>query len=824
MSAYEHPLSYRYIRQHPGREAQTMLPRRWGRILTSVTGVLLGALLGLFYARALSLENARLTLAIGAVGGAALGYLAIAIPRFAFHFLLREWYRTIANHWRALLRQRAEAARRDLSAPHAQLDEDALADLGVAYYLRGDSEQAAATLTEAHSQGGHTLPLLNALAAVEADLGRWEQAANALANALRHEPHFQDSLDNLATLISAMPAEAELPEVLHEMLQTAGARALNNMAVRQMRLARKDPAKEYLQMALAAQPLYPHAEANIGVMAFNEGDTQTAAINLAAAAQLAPGNADILSNLGAALAARDNQAAAERVLRQATRIDARQAAAIINYGCLRIRQQRHDDAVDLFNSVPTGHPLQSIAWHNAAVASEADGEYGMAYEYEQKAEAAQPENPDVLTSLGTIEWRLANFEQADEYFQRALQTAPDSVPVVVNAARSATAVGRLDEAITMLEGLQDGTHYDIELVFDLGVTQLMVSLSRRKRDMNRTEQALFDAALRASITAFEQNLTEKGGKVGESRFNIGLAYYLRGEPETAAEHFEYAVKLLQDDENALHFCAGTALAEAAENMQKDRSSQTEELIPEVRQLLRRASAHLQKAAEADGATADTLCNLGMVLYKLGQNDEALKTFRRFAQMENSVASNNTMGLAYARRGQRIEREARMKRATNNGSSQESVNARKLFTTAIHYFGKAVQMEPNNTVLHRNLGLAYMLRNQGDDMESALRHWGLMRAAGDEYAERQFASMMQVMQTDRDAKAEFHDIGRALRQIDVFNNIRKLPPVMGRPLFVTEPVMDTDNWQLQATHPDLQVALRARQKLSAIEARLRRLAV
>ena len=824
MSAHGRTLRRTDTRQYPGRKTETVLPRRWGRVLTSAGGILAGAVLGFLYARALSLENAQLTLAVGAVGGAALGYLAISIPRFAIHFLLREWYRTVAEHWKALLRQRAERARRALSEPDAEPGEKTLTDLGVAHYLRGDTEQAVATLTEAYSRSGPTPALLNALAASEADLGRWEQAAAALANALRQAPDSEASLANLGTLVSVMPAEADLPEALQETLETAGARALNNMAVRQMRLGRRAPAKDYLRMALAARPLYPHAQANTGIMAFDEGDTETAAVSLAAAAQLAPGNADILSNLGAALAVRGSHGAAERALRQATRIDARQAVAVINYGCLRIRQKRYEDAVQLFHSVPTGHPLQGVGWHNAAVASEADGEYGMAREYEEKAEAAQPDNPDVLSNLGAIEWRLGNFGQADDYFQRALQAAPDNVSAVVNAARSATAVGRLDEAIGVLEGLQEGTHYDIELVFDLGVTQLMISLARRKRDMNRTEQALFDAALRASIVAFEQNLTEKGGKVGESRFNLGLAYYLRGEPEVAAEHFEHAIKLLRDDESTLHFCAGTALAEAADKMQQDRSSQTDELIPEVRQLFRRARAHLQKAADADGATSDALGNLGMVLYELGQNDDALKTFRRFAQMENSVASNNTMGLAYARRGQRIEREAFMKRTTDKGRAQGTGEARKLITTAIHYFGRAVQMEPKNIVLHRNLGLAYMLRNQGDDMENALKHWGLMRAVGDEYAERQFANMMQVMQTDQKAKAEFHDVGRALRQIDVLKNIRKLPPVMGRPVFITEPVMDTGHWELQATHADLQVALRARQKLAVVERRLRRLAV
>ena len=151
-------------------------------------------------------------------------------------------------------------------------------------------------------------------------------------------------------------------------------------------------------------------------------------------------------------------------------------------------------------------------------------------------------------------------------------------------------------------------------------------------------------------------------------------------------------------------------------------------------------------------------------------------------------------------------------------------AQQMLSTAIHYFTQALHIDPQSPVLHSNIGLAHMLRNRADDMDAALSHWQLMRAAGDEWVERQFARMMQVMHTEQKAKATFRDVGAALRPVRIAQYIQKLPPVMGGPVYVVEPVMDRGQWELAATHPDLQVALRARQKLLRLNQRLQRLAV
>ncbi len=805
-----------------GGTMRAVLPRSRSRLLMTAVGVLIGAGLGVLYARGVSTEMAWLILGIGGLGGAALGYLAIAIPRFAFHFLLREWYSTVANHWRALLNQRAERARRLLLNSSEPQE---LTDLGVAHYLRGATEEAVNCLTQARSEGDSNGQLLNALAAAEAERGQWHQAAEALADALAQQPDEPVTLANLATLLADMPTDAELPASLQEVLQSAGARALNNMAVRQMQLGNAAEARDYLHLALAEQPLYPYAQANLGVLAFDENDPQSAVIGLAAAAQLAPVAPDILSNLGGLLAVQGNYGVAEKVLKRARRLDARHAGAAINEGCVQIHQGDEEEAIELFHDVPAEDPLVAVGWHNAAVAWEATGEYARAKEYAEMAVGDRPDNADALTSLGAIEWRLGNYEQADEYFQRVLQVASQSMVGTVNAARAAVAVGRLEEALAILKALEDDRQDDVHLLFDLGVTQLMVALERHKRDMNPTEQDMFHSALRASTQAFEQNLAHKEGIVAEARFNLGLAYYLAGEPDIAAQHFEEAARLLPEDFGT-HLCTGTAFAAAGMRVQEERGLGRDELIPEARRLLRRARTHLEKAAAHTSADPDVFNNLGMVCYKLGQIDDAMKALRRLVQLETSVDANNSLALVYAAQGQDLYNQAQAGRSAGESAATKTTmqNAQRMLSTAIHYFTQALHIDPQSPVLHSNIGLAHMLRNRADDMDAALSHWQLMRVAGDAWAERQYARMMQVMQTDQSARATFHDVGAALRPVRIAQYMQKLPPVMGGLVYVVEPVMDRGQWQLEATHPDLQVALRARQKLLRLNQRLQRLAV
>ncbi|MFO7945812.1 MAG: tetratricopeptide repeat protein [Armatimonadota bacterium] len=753
----------------------------------------------------------------------ALGYLAVAIPRVALHFLLREWYRTVANHWRALLKQRANRARQALSEATGPEER---ADFAIASYLADRRAEAAEILRKDLKSAPRNPRLLNPIAAIRAVNSQWSEAAEALAAALKTAPDDQVSQHNLAMLLAEIPPEVPLPDHLYECIERAGKSVLNNLATRQMRAGDLDEAEATLRQALADAPLYPYAQANIGVLAFREYDTEKASVNLAAAAQFAPTSADILAAFGAVLAMQGNRGEAQQVFRRARRIDARHAATLINYGALLIEQEKHADALEVLQDIAADDEMEALAWHNSAVANAALGELGQAHDYAEMALRERPENPAILSCIGVVEWRMGDYESADARFRKAINLAPNDVNVTINAARAAIGAGDGERAADILESLEDRREHDPNIIFDHGVTNLMLALRRRKADMNRTEQDLFTSALGRAAEAFEKTLEHKNAPEYEARFNLGLTAYLQSDMEVAAREFARAARLRPDDA-AVHYCAGTAWAHAADFVQEERAEESKQLIPEARRFYARARKHLEKATASSRAAAHAFNNLGLVCYEMGQIDEAMKAFRRLVQIEDSVDANNSLALAYARQGQEAYNSSLVERVRARMAGEQSMltESKKLLSSAIHYFSEALRYEPRNPVLHSNIGLAYMLRNRRDDVEHALHHWKRMREAGGQWAERQFQRMVQVMNVDdKNQKAQFHDVGRSLRPIPVSGYLRKLPPVMGRPMYIVEPVPDTDHWQFETDHDDLRVALRARERLLAMNDRLKRLAI
>lgn len=799
------------------------LPRRWGRIIVAGFAVIAGAVGGGLYARAVATTASPRVIIVGVLGGMALGYLAVAVPRLAWHFLLREWYRTVANHWRRLLHHHTGRTVRSLDDAG---EPSALADRGIAHYLNEKYAEASADLEKATRMAGDDVRLLNALAATRAAQQDWSGAAAALAEAIETDPDDTISRQNIAMLLVNLPPTEHLPEQLRVQIDRAGPAARNNLAVRALQNDDIDTAWEILRETTEGTPLYPYAQANLGVCAYREYDTERAVVHLADAAQFAPTDPDILSDFGTVLAIRGDLSEAVRTLRRARKIDAHNAAAVVNLGAALAQQDKPEEALEVLNELPPDSPREAECWINCAYANRMLGENGQAREYAEDALAEKPNMPEARTCMGVALWHLGKYETAHEHLQRARTLAADSILTSTNAARAAISVAEPEEALEILETLEDRRAHDSDLVFDFGVTNLMIALKRRKPEMNRTERDLYNSALHRAVVAFQDHLQRKDSHEYRTRFNLGLTSYLQSNSEIAAEHFEAATKLRPEDHEA-HFCAGTAWAEAAEYIQEERGEGSKQLVPAARRAFQKAKKHLQKATTRGEAAADVFNNLGLVCYELGQIDEAMKALRRLVQLEDSVDANNSLALAYARQGQEAYNSSLVERvrARVSGETSFMAEAKKLLSTAIHYFSEALRYEPRNPVLHSNIGLAYLLRNRPNDIENALYHWKRMRETGGDWAERQFERMVSVMNVDdKNAKAQFHDVGRSLRPIGVAEYLRVLPPEMGEPIYIVDPVFDADHWHLEAEHRDLEVALRARDRISSIERRLQRLAI
>jgi Flp pilus assembly protein TadD len=148
-------------------------------------------------------------------------------------------------------------------------------------------------------------------------------------------------------------------------------------------------------------------------------------------------------------------------------------------------------------------------------------------------------------------------------------------------------------------------------------------------------------------------------------------------------------------------------------------------------LLKRARKHLEQAVEFGEVTADAFCNLGMCAYDLGDTEGALNAFKRMVQLEDSADSNNNMAIVHARTGQELQHSTRGRQSLISRDRESDMLSRAgtHLSSALHYFVQALEHNQHDPVLHGNIGLAHMLRNRGDDVEAALRHWQRMLALG-----------------------------------------------------------------------------------------------
>jgi len=373
--------------------------------------------------------------------------------------------------------------------------------------------------------------------------------------------------------------------------------------------------------------------------------------------------------------------------------------------------------------------------------------------------------------------------------------------------------------LEILRDLREEGEGDFQLTFDVGVAHLMSAVGYDKENATRTEQLLFASALDMSIEAFEACTDSRSDIVGEAHFNLGLAYYLRDDYELATNHFLQAAKLLPQDSQT-NFCIGTVLALTAQKAQEEHGGQPGELTSRAAGLFKKARTQLQKAAEAEWPTADVFCNIGLICYRLGDHNQATAAFRRFLQMEPGAEANNNVALVYAWQGhqayRRVEESHWLPDVRKKSLKDE---AQSMLSRAIHYFYEALRTEALNPVLHLNVGLAYMLRNQRHDVERAMDHWQHMREAGGAWAAAQFRSMMEVVDSKETARVQFMDSDLEMHPIDVTGAIIGLPPLLGEMGYVVLPTMDAGQWQLEAVDSRVQVALEMQEQLAGSGGRM-----
>ncbi|MCE5239810.1 hypothetical protein LLH23_15190, partial [bacterium] len=136
----------------------------------------------------------------------------------------------------------------------------------------------------------------------------------------------------------------------------------------------------------------------------------------------------------------------------------------------------------------------------------------------------------------------------------------------------------------------------------------------------------------------------------------------------------------------------------------------------------------------------------------------------------------------------------------------------------------LQIAPQASLTHANMGLALMLRNQRGDVEDALQHWQLMHQHGDARARKTFEAFMQAQSPEAAQRLRFQDMELIFRPLNVADWVVIPLPRMSPPRYLIEELLDIPDWQLVAYHKLVNRALTLRRKAERTRSRLRRLAL
>ncbi len=311
--------------------------------------------------------------------------------------------------------------------------------------------------------------------------------------------------------------------------------------------------------------------------------------------------------------------------------------------------------------------------------------------YLEKAVAAQPGNVDAWMLLGRLltqhDGSLEAILRATEAFEQALEQRPEGVEIRLRLTRSYRRIGLYEEALELLDEfatagsvafslalaraqieMQVGSYQGAHATLTHAIAEGAGALAHYQLGIVERNLGDLDAARAALETAIRLR-----PRLLEAILELGNLLVARQEFATAGETLQRAV-VVAPDNAAAHNLLGLAILRAG-----DASG---------------AVPHFERALTLEPTLANALYNLALALRDLGRTERSRATMERFAILDE-------------------EQEAAAI-AENRGTEIAIVNGRGLYyycrgdsERAIEIFEQALELSPEDGLVHFNLGLAHV---------------------------------------------------------------------------------------------------------------------
>lgn len=222
---------------------------------------------------------------------------------------------------------------------------------------------------------------------------------------------------------------------------------LNIAAVCALGLSRLDEAEVYWRRCIAANPAFPDAYNNLGMLLKGLDRLSDAEAVYRALLAVCPHHADAANNLGAVLYAQQNRVAAEASYRHALSIRADYAEAHYNLGIvLHDLGRLHEAEAAYRQSLASGPDAQSLnnlgnVLKDRARLDEAEASY-------RQALAIRPRYPRALNNLANVLRETHRLDEAESFCRQALALDPDFADAHLGLGVILSALDRMPEAET----------------------------------------------------------------------------------------------------------------------------------------------------------------------------------------------------------------------------------------------------------------------------------------------------------------------------------------------------------------------------------------
>jgi tetratricopeptide (TPR) repeat protein len=229
-------------------------------------------------------------------------------------------------------------------------------------------------------------------------------------------------------------------------------------------------ALKHLQKAVSLAPKSANFLSNLGQVLAGTGDVQDGLDILHKAANLDPTNAQVWDNLARLRLNMGDAAGAENAWRQAYRNATYDARIITSLATAIAMQNRHPEAIALYQQALDINPGYADAWAQLGVSLFLRQDYGSAREALQRALALDAANYTALRHLGYVLMSLGDKAQALDSFKTLLNYYPDADSVRLDLAVLLLSQSQNEPAKQQLEFLYRNDSHNDRVMFYYGLS------------------------------------------------------------------------------------------------------------------------------------------------------------------------------------------------------------------------------------------------------------------------------------------------------------------------------------------------------------------